>query len=140
MKLTQEEKDIRVQCGDGKFPNKYWVTISEDITCHYNGEIVSLNDVVKTKYKNKVKSKLIGTFKEFKFAKQLMSSLCLGDSYKGVIMNRITIEDRLGGVVYEAYNIVDLHSGKSSYEEIDESKYSLEMEKKCNAEKFIHNI
>ena len=82
--------------GDGKTPNKYWVSVGTD---QYYKDGNSLNwqsDVIG----GKQKSKIVGVFPKYIDAFNLADSIKLGILFKGVIVNSVRIEDRLSGEVY----------------------------------------
>lgn len=84
------------QIGDGKTPNKYWVSIGTD---QYYQEGNSLNwqsEVIG----GKQKSKIVKVFPKYLDAFNFADSIKLGSVVKGVIVNNVSIEDRLSGEVY----------------------------------------
>lgn len=106
--------------GDGKFPNKYWVSESNDYLIR---ETVN-GDHLLTSYSEKHPDyKLEGKtypkpFKTFKEAECFANSL---------FDNQITIEDRLSGQVYESVKIVCESCGKEDWETFYEIKYTKEI-------------
>ncbi len=116
------ENQARVQVGDGKTPNKYFVTISNDfeIFIKKQGMIESASEVMKFK----AKGKAIKVFNNFNDAKDFAESINLGVKSNNFSINSVFIEDRLSGQVF-VRNFTD------SREDI---KFTQEQEKKKGVE------
>ena len=86
--------------GDGKTPNKYFVTIGEDYY-YYDEETGSYN-WVSDKYSGyDFKGKTMKVFDTYEEAKEYADSLALNSLVDGVKVKCVQIEDRLTGQVYE---------------------------------------
>lgn len=94
-------KTYRDKIGDGKFPNQYWVSYSNDYEYLHDGNCVGwIGDLIPT-FKSKGKT-IAKPFKTYAAAKRFCDyEFSLGTEYAGVIVNRINIEDRLSGELYE---------------------------------------
>jgi len=117
MKKTIEEK-AREMVGDGKKPNKYWVSISSDYSYQHEDDdgvscIDYIGDIIKDWEKKFSKGKMIGMFSSLEKAMDYVNDLCIGEKYEGFTVNRITIEDRLCGQVYESELVLNIETGKT---------------------------
>ena len=94
------KKISTLQIGDGKTPNRYWVSISEDYYI-FNEEAGGL-DWISDHLKLKPKFATIEVFPSFRMAKGWVNNnLYPGMKYAGIKANCITIEDRLSGQLFE---------------------------------------
>lgn len=88
--------------GDGKTPNKYFVSISNDYmyvhTEDYHSMIDWIGDLIPS---FKSKGKMFKAFTTYHEAKSFCDDMYIGQTIDGIIVNRITIEDRLTGELYE---------------------------------------
>lgn len=87
------------QIGDGKTPNKYWVSISEDYLVN-NKNTNEFNPISEFR-KGKYQGKTLKEFNNYEEAKQFADSLEIGSWKEGMEVNSIFIEDRLAGEVYD---------------------------------------
>lgn len=100
-----KRKTYKDLIGDGKTPNLYWVSLSNDYS--YSHQIAGFGtciDWIGDKIKDfKSKGKTIAKpFKTYREAKDFCDKLVLGDNNGfNFIVNRINIEDRLSGELYE---------------------------------------
>jgi hypothetical protein len=96
--------DYKNLIGDGKLPNLFWVSLSNDYSYfHKEGKenhIDRIGDIIAT-FKSKGKT-IAKPFASYRLAKEFCDSLILGDlNGFDFTVNRINIEDRLAGQVYE---------------------------------------
>ena len=116
MKKTIEEKASKM-IGDGKTPNRYWVSVSSDYNYLHNEDGAScidyIGDIIKDWQKDYSKGKMIGMFNSYTKAKECAESFEIGEEYEDFTINRITIEDRLQGQVCETVLILDVETGKT---------------------------
>lgn len=97
--------------GDGKLPNKYWVSISNDYYACHNGQCDWISDTGWLE----VKGKTIRIFNIYKQALAFVDNeLPLGIDYNGIRVNSIVIEDRLSGEVYHKCYEIFIPSAESS--------------------------
>ncbi len=97
--------------GDGKLPNRYWVSIFNDYY-YYNKEN-EVFDWISEKEMFEVKAKTIQVFNTYQAAKEFAENeLCLGITEDGFTVNGITIEDRLSGKVYSHIRHYSPEDGK----------------------------
>lgn len=96
---TRMTKVSTVQIGDGKTPNKYWVSVSSDyyIEDPKEGSLDWVSDVKGIK----VKGKTLKQFDSYEEAKQFANSIKLRQKVNGIEVNTISIDDRLSGEIYE---------------------------------------
>lgn len=96
--LYKVEQQAKYEIGDGKTPNKYFVSISDDylILKPRTNEMSSVNEVfgIEGKYKT---VKIFDTYKE---AKEYAEGFYLGHEEDGIEVNSVYIEDRLSGQLY----------------------------------------
>jgi hypothetical protein len=88
--------------GDGKLPNKYWVSVSNDYYYYNAEENVSewIGDVIRDfKSKGETIDIAFNTYDDAK--KYIEDNFYIDMKYKDYTINRITIEDRLSGELYE---------------------------------------
>jgi hypothetical protein len=102
------KKTYRDMIGDGKMPNKYWVALSNDYMYHHqdgkDNMVDWIGDIVPTfKSEGLTIEKPFSTYEK---AKKFCDEIVIGEvcSY-GFIVNRINIEDRLSGELYEKTKI-----------------------------------
>lgn len=92
------ERMAKYEIGDGKIPNKYFVTISDDYQILHpkTNELKSVNEVfgIDGKYKT------IKVFDTYKEAKNYAENIYTGTKIDGIEVNSIEIEDRLSGQLY----------------------------------------
>lgn len=95
-------KTYRDMIGDGKFPNKYWVSWSNDFSVCKKGMCDWIGDSIKNwKSTGKTETTAFKTFKEaMDFVNRKMQEM--PEIPREDSINRITVEDRLSGEVYEA--------------------------------------
>jgi len=96
---TRMTKLAAAQIGDGKTPNKYWVSVASDYYLYdpKEGTLDWASDLKKFK----VAGKTLKQFDSYEEAKKFADSIELGSKMNGVVANTISIEDRLSGQVYE---------------------------------------
>jgi hypothetical protein len=89
------------EIGDGKLPNKYWVSESNDFYICVGGQCDWASEKLKDyKIKHKTHAKQFKTFKEaLEFANELSAGM-YGEPTTNSI-NNVVIEDRLSGQIYE---------------------------------------
>lgn len=93
------ESSATKMAGDGKTPNKYWVTISSDYM-YYNPKSEAMDWISDLKL-FEVKGKTVDRFDTFKQAMEFCdNSLYLGMDYDDIRVNSMFIEDRISGEVY----------------------------------------
>ena len=107
-------KLARKQIGDGKMPNKYWVSISSDYSYVDEGCIEYIGDIYPEWEKKYSVGELLEVFSSYKEARRHANLYFIGMSYKDYVVNRITIEDRLTGEVYNEELILNIGTGKTS--------------------------
>ena len=114
------------QIGDGKLPNKFWVSISEDYM-YFDSETGSWNwisDVIDFKPKGET----IKVFDSYVEARDFVDcNLFLGSEYcYGMFVNCVTIEDRITGQVYENTKFLDTVKGEINDEETEDTSFTEE--------------
>ena len=99
--------DYKNLIGDGKLPNMFWVSLSNDYSYHHKDDRVNYIDWIGDIMPSfKSEGKTIATpFSTYEEAKRFCDNLYLGLPCDNFILNRITIEDRLSGQVYEKEKI-----------------------------------
>jgi hypothetical protein len=117
MKRSIEEM-ARDMIGDGKTPNKYWVSVSNDYAYnHIDEEGVScidyIGDIVEGWEEKYSRGAMVGMFSSHEDALECANGFYIGQEYNGFTINRITIEDRLSGEVYESELTLDIETGKT---------------------------
>jgi hypothetical protein len=99
-KTSRMRKVATAQIGDGKTPNKYWVSITDDYYVHDPRE--RLYEMASEVKGIKTKGKTVKVFKTYEEAKAYADSIELrSDVIDGIEVNTVNIEDRLTGQVYE---------------------------------------
>jgi hypothetical protein len=89
-----------VQIGDGKTPNKYWVSVSSDYYIE-DKKNRTLDWASDSKFSPAVQGKTLKTFSTYEEAKAYADSIPLESKVQGVEANTVSVEDRLTGQVYE---------------------------------------
>ena len=92
------KKISTIQIGDGKLPNKYWVSISNDY--YYNNDNCYNWISEKTK-KFKFEGKTLKVFNTYKEAKAFFDSISIGASCGKIEVKSKSIEDRFTGQLTE---------------------------------------
>jgi hypothetical protein len=122
MKKTIEDK-ARKMVGDGKTPNRFWVSVSSDYAYIHKDEdgvscIDYIGDIVKDWEKKYSKGHMIGMYNSFDEALRIAEDYFYIGMKDGLdfTVNRITIEDRLHGEVYESQLVLDIETGKTTTE------------------------
>ena len=99
----QAEQTARQMAGDGKFPNKYWVSASSDWSIAKPGELVSASEVYKDIQEAYTIQGPFPTFAEAMQAAESLAQECVEPTEDGY--HSVRIEDRLSGQVYEGQYI-----------------------------------
>jgi hypothetical protein len=86
------------QIGDGKLPNKYWVSVHNNF--FYESK-PGFWDWADGRDGFKVEGKTFGPFSTYAEARKLFDSIQAGELYDGIIVKGKTIEDRMSGEVAE---------------------------------------
>lgn len=92
------ENQARKQIGDGKLPNRYFVSISNDYH-YYNKETESPEWAGERDPNFKSEGGTIRVFNTYAKAREFVSTI--GDYFENIEIKTITIEDRLSGQVFE---------------------------------------
>jgi len=85
------------QIGDGKLPNRYWVSIHNN----YYINTDNCHDWASDTRKFKCKSKTIGVYKTYKKAREAFDGIELEETIDGIKVMGKSIEDRLTGQLVE---------------------------------------
>jgi hypothetical protein len=93
------ESAASAQIGDGKAPNKYWVSVSSDYYVHDLKE--NMLDWASDVKGVKVDGKTLRQFDTYEEAKSYADSIELGGKVHGIEANTVSVEDRFTGQVYE---------------------------------------
>jgi hypothetical protein len=110
--------------GDGKLPNLYWVSLSNDYLYLHDGNCLDwIGDLLKDGFKSIGKT-FDMPFDTYKAAKEFCDGLYLGMPFENFIINRINIEDRLSGELYEKTKVFNLYSGKITEQEYATTRYT----------------
>jgi hypothetical protein len=127
---TKEKRISTKQIGDGKAPNKYWVSISSDYYYLNDGALDWISD-------NKLfkdKGETIKVFTTYKGAREFVDNdLYMGMHYDDIKVNCITIEDRFSGQLYEKTREFDPESAEISEFETEDLKFSIDAMLKLGA-------
>lgn len=124
------QESARKQIGDNKLPNKYWVSVSNDYG-YYDSEnnvVEWAGDFIKG---FKSTGGTVAVFKTYAEAKKYIAEnfqLGMLDPVHGAI-NRIAIEDRLSGEVYEesrTFNPITCHVSEDAREHVTFTKKTME--------------
>jgi hypothetical protein len=110
---------------DGKLPNIYWVSISNDYNYIHDGSVDWIGDLIPS-FKSKGKTFPKG-FQSYKDAKGFCD-WALGLQIDGITVNRINIEDRLTGELYEKTMIFNPQTGQSVEDEWEDIGFSVRRE------------
>lgn len=117
----QYERDVeaKYEVGDGKTPNKYFVTISDDYQILKPGtnELVSVNDL----FGRQGDYKTAAVFDNYKDAKKYVENIIFGRKFDGIEVNSVQIEDRLSGQLY---------TNDKNHEKYEDLHFSINEEKK----------
>jgi hypothetical protein len=113
--------------GDGKLPNKYFLSLSNDYL-YFDGESSNwIGDLIKS---FESKGGTIAVFNSYAEAKKYAESVTLGEKgqFEGKIfnVNRVTIEDRLTGELYERTKTFFPETGNSIEEEHEDLRFTKE--------------
>lgn len=123
--MTKQKTDYKNLIGDGKLPNRYWVSISNDYSYIHDGSVDWIGDIIPS-FKSKGKTFPNG-FDTYKLAKSF-ADFALGLRVDGITVNRINIEDRLTGELYEKTMIFDPETGISVEDEREDISFSVKRE------------
>ncbi len=104
--MTVKVESVVNMAGDGKLPNHYWISINDKYYILIDDRADWIDDHIKSL--PECKSKTVAVFDTYAEAKQWINeNLCLGCEYNDIIVNCITIEDRLSGQVFESIREFD---------------------------------
>jgi len=120
---SKVKKMARDMVGDGKTPNKYFLSISNDYDVLEGSEIYGADEVLK---KFKSQGKMIDVYDSYSTAKAEADSFVLGKKSNGVLVRRVTIEDRISGVVYERVKLLNLTTIESSEDEREDIGFTMD--------------
>jgi len=115
------EADASEMVGDGKTPNKYFLSTSNDFDVVHNGDDHGADEVIKGFKSKGGTTKVFDTYHE---AKEAADRYSLGHQN----INRVTIEDRITGVVYERvkrFNVDKCSVTEDEHEDIGYTKEKL---------------
>jgi len=118
MKKTIEEL-AREQVGDGKRPDKFWLSVSSDYSYWHIDEdgaacVDYIGDLISEWEKNNSKGKMVALYKTIEEAiEHAENDFYIGMKYDGFIVNRITIEDRIVGTIWEKELVFNPTDGKT---------------------------
>ena len=113
------------QIGDGKLPNKYWVSISEDYYIMVKqGTLEWISGYLKY---FKPKGKTLLSVTTYKHAKEIADDYYLGSEEDGIIVNTVSVEDRLSGQLYERSQVFSPKGKGKMHEEVYEDLKFTEM-------------
>lgn len=116
------EQMAREMVGDGKTPNMFWLSVSSDYAYMHKGDdgcayLDYIGDIFEEWEKKYSKGEMVGMYKTFEDAvKVAEEDFYIGMKYNDFTVNRITIEDRLHGEVYESQLVLNIETGKTSVE------------------------
>ena len=117
-----KKNNYKNMIGDGKLPNLYWVGLSNDYGYVHDGCIDGADEVIKD-FKS-IGKMITKPFTTYKGAKKYCDDLYLGQKIDNFILNRITIEDRLTGQVYEKTKILNIPAGEFRETEYEDIRFS----------------
>jgi hypothetical protein len=131
--------DYKNLIGDGKLPNLFWVSLSNDYSYSHkekykNGEMCCIDwigDIIPT-FKSKGKT-FAKPFVFYVLAKAFCDGFQLGERADGFIVNRINIEDRLSGQVYEKTRIFNPTDCTVEEDEQEDVQWSIDREAELKA-------
>jgi hypothetical protein len=92
------KKVSTTQIGDGKLPNKYWVSVHNNF--FYESK-PGFWDWADERDGFKVEGNVVGVFSTYAKARELFDSIPAGEVFDGVLVRGKTIEDRMSGEVAE---------------------------------------
>ena len=98
--MSNKKKVSTIQIGDGKLPNKYWVSVSEDYLYEESPGSWSLASDRGGPDANP-EGKTLAVFPTYAEARELFDSIPIGELTQGVLVRSKTIEDRITGEVAE---------------------------------------
>lgn len=111
------------QIDDGKLPNKYWVSIHEDY--YIMTELGALEWISNYLKDFKPKGKTFLPVTTYKYAREIADDYCLGMEEDGIIVNTVTIEDRLSGQLYEkSQSFSPSNKTKMHEEEYEDTRFT----------------
>ena len=110
-----KRKTYKDLIGDGKTPNLYWVSLSNDYLYHHDGNMLDwIGDLLK-RFTSKGMT-VRKPFKTWKGAKAFADTFVLGEvsgkRSNDFIVNRVNIEDRLSGELYERTKVFYPETGE----------------------------
>ena len=120
------------QIGDGKLPNKYWVSISNDYLV-YNEEVKAY-DWISDKNLFKANGDTLGVFKTFVDALQFAEELPFGEKFDGIRINMWSIEDRISGQIAERVKFFNPEIGLMCEQQHDDTEFTRKTMAKKGAE------
>jgi hypothetical protein len=112
------------QIGDGKTPNKYWVSIDDDFL-YYDKE----SDCWESAGERDGREgggKTIAVFSSYAKARELFDSILMGELCEGILVKGKTIEDRLSGELTEERGREVHRIEYDEYEDLAFTKKTLE--------------
>jgi len=122
------------QIGDGKLPNKYWVSISEDYYYYKNDEEGGVWTWLGDLGLFKPKGKTVALFDTYKEAREFVEDIPFDYGHEEIHVNSIFIEDRLSGQVFEKVKAFSPEHGQiNTFHEDDVEFTKKEMEKRGEA-------
>jgi hypothetical protein len=93
--MKNVKKMAQEMVGDGKIPNKYFVSIHDDYL-YYDKE-TDCWESASERDGRESQGKTLAAFSTYAGARKLFESIPLGELYKGILVRGKTIEDRLSG-------------------------------------------
>lgn len=117
--MTIEEL-AREEVGDGKRPNKFWLSVSSDYAYMHRekgeGSMIDyIGDIVEGWEKRYSKGRMVALFDNYREAINAAKRFKVGQNNgETFVVNRVTVEDRLHGEVYEKELTLDIETGKTS--------------------------
>ena len=132
-KIEKTPEYVR-QIGDGKLPNKYWVTVSDDFYVLKKHSMKAASESGNKQFKKQIKGifRTIGPFDSYAKALKIAQEEYV-DKNSNVRM--VQIEDRITGQVYEDY-LVAYHDKWGGWEFNNEQHENLSFTKKKLGSKF----
>lgn len=122
-----KRKTYKDLIGDGKLPNRYWVSLSNDysyVRTEKGANYIDWIGNIIPSFKSKGKT-IAKPFKTFRGALDFCNRLILGENNGfNFVVNRINIEDRLSGQVYEKTFIFNPETAKIREDENNDSQYT----------------
>lgn len=95
--MRKMEKMASLMVGDGKTPNKYFVSVHDD-HLYYN-EKTDCWDSASERDGRESEGKIVGVFQTYEKARSLFESIPLGEVFRGIFVKGKRIEDRLSGEI-----------------------------------------